>query len=71
MNSDGFIHDHPQFVDMLAIVSSRQNVAVALVEKDYWVTHALWSILESGLSCWFKGGTSLSKGFGLIQRFSV
>jgi hypothetical protein len=41
-----------------------------MVEKDYWVTHALWAIHEQGFEVWFKGGTSLSKGFGLIERFS-
>ncbi len=41
-----------------------------MVEKDYWVTHSLWALQQSGLSIWFKGGTSLSKGFSLIERFS-
>jgi hypothetical protein len=34
------------------------------------VTHTLWALHRTGLDMWFKGGTSLSKGFGLIQRFS-
>ncbi len=34
------------------------------------MTHTLWSLKEHGLEVWFKGGTSLSKGFGLIHRFS-
>ena len=34
------------------------------------MTHTLWALHETGLDIWFKGGTSLSKGFGLIQRFS-
>jgi hypothetical protein len=42
----------------------------ALVEKDYWVAHTLWALHEQGFDLWFKGGTSLSKGFGLIERFS-
>ena len=42
----------------------------ALIEKDYWVTHTLWGLHETGLDIWFKGGTSLSNGFCLIQRFS-
>ena len=29
-----------------------------------------WALQASGLDVWFKGGTSLSKGFGLIERFS-
>jgi hypothetical protein len=65
-----FIHDDPDFPQLLAIVARETGIAAALVEKDYWVTHCLWALHETGLDLWFKGGTSLSKGFGLIQRFS-
>ncbi|MBI5481902.1 MAG: nucleotidyl transferase AbiEii/AbiGii toxin family protein [Deltaproteobacteria bacterium] len=65
-----FVHDDPEFDDLLRIVAERRGLAVGLVEKDYWVTHVLWSLHELGLEVWFKGGTSLSKGFGLIERFS-
>ena len=40
------------------------------MRADDWITHALWALHETGLDLWFKGGTSLSKGFGLIERFS-
>ena len=43
----------------------------ALIEKDYYVTEALRIIAETvGDKVIFKGGTSLSKGWNLIQRFS-
>ena len=43
----------------------------ALIEKDYYVTEALRCIaIASGDKVIFKGGTSLSKGWDLIQRFS-
>ncbi len=70
MARGAFVHDDPQFGDLLTIVAERQGVAEALVEKDYWVTHTLWALRDAGLRVYFKGGTSLSKGFGLIQRFS-
>jgi hypothetical protein len=54
----------------VAVVARRRRLAPALVEKDYWVTHVLWGLHRLGLEVWFKGGTSLSKGFGLIERFS-
>ena len=65
-----FVHEDPQFGDLLRVVADRRHLALALVEKDYWVTHVLWALLEQGFDVWFKGGTSLSKGFGLIERFS-
>ncbi|MBI5764584.1 MAG: nucleotidyl transferase AbiEii/AbiGii toxin family protein [Planctomycetes bacterium] len=43
----------------------------AIIEKDYYVTEALRSIAAvSGDKIIFKGGTSLSKGWNLIERFS-
>src|SRR5690606_36377395 len=63
-------HEDPEFHDLLLIVAEERGLSVALVEKDYWVTHSLWALQHAGLDIWFKGGTSLSKGFGLIERFS-
>lgn len=44
------------------------------VEKDFWVCWTLDALFhgltEGGPRLLFKGGTSLSKGFGLISRFS-
>jgi len=42
------------------------------VEKDWWVTMVLKSLFETTCSDYlvFKGGTSLSKGWNLIERFS-
>ncbi|MDF1561992.1 MAG: nucleotidyl transferase AbiEii/AbiGii toxin family protein [Deltaproteobacteria bacterium] len=65
-----FVHQDPEFDRLLRIVAQDREIDVALVEKDYWVTHSLWALHQTGLDLWFKGGTSLSKGFGLIQRFS-
>jgi hypothetical protein len=65
-----FVHDDPAFASLLTQVADATRVAPALVEKDYWITHALWALHETGLDLWFKGGTSLSKGFGIIERFS-
>jgi hypothetical protein len=64
------VHDAPEFAALLDQVSDHVDVAPALVEKDYWITHSLWALHETELAIWFKGGTSLSKGFGIIERFS-
>ncbi|MDT8342288.1 MAG: nucleotidyl transferase AbiEii/AbiGii toxin family protein [Longimicrobiales bacterium] len=66
-----FLHDRKDFPDLVAGVATERGVADVLVEKDYWVCHVLWSLKHvSGFEIQFKGGTSLSKGFGLIERFS-
>jgi len=65
-----FIHHDPESPDLLRIVTEARQIPVSLIEKDYWVTHTLWALQDLGLEVWFKVGTSLSKGFNLIQRFS-
>jgi len=65
-----FVHDDADFDALLQIVAEKRGLGVALIEKDYWVTHTLWALHAQGFEVWFKGGTSLSKGFGLIERFS-
>ena len=65
-----FPHDEPSFGDLIRAVKSRTSLDEGQVEKDYWITHVLWALHEAGLDVWFKGGTCLSKGYGLIERFS-
>lgn len=65
-----FLHNDPEFNVLLAIVSARHGIDTVLVEKDYWIMHALYGLQQLGIEFELKGGTSLSKGFGLIKRFS-
>lgn len=58
-----------------AIIATAEHFGIAeiYVEKDYWVTFALKQIFTDFKSkdiAVFKGGTSLSKCFGIIERFS-
>jgi hypothetical protein len=50
----------------------RRNVSAVVLEKDFWVCWLLGILFESEFagSLVFKGGTSLSKVFGVIERFS-
>jgi hypothetical protein len=50
----------------------RRNVSPVVLEKDFWVCWLLGVLFESEFagSLVFKGGTSLSKVFGVIDRFS-
>jgi len=65
-----FLHNHRQFPDLIRIVAEAQGIAPALVEKDYWIMQSLYGLQQLGLTFELKGGTSLSKGYGLISRFS-
>ncbi len=66
----GFLHNDSEFSQLLSIAATNAGLDVELVEKDYWVTHVLWWLQHTQFGIDFKGGTSLSKCFGLIQRFS-
>ena len=50
----------------------QRNISPVLMEKDFWVCWLLGILFESEFarSLVFKGGTSLSKVFGVIDRFS-
>jgi hypothetical protein len=58
---------------LFAATAQRLGTTPQNVEKDFWVCwtlDALFNGLGDGPRLLFKGGTSLSKAFGLIQRFS-
>jgi hypothetical protein len=69
MSAD-FLHNHPQFADLIRIVAEQKGIDPALVEKDYWIMHCLHGLQQLGLTFELKGGTSHSKGFQIINRFS-
>ncbi|MEO7044512.1 MAG: nucleotidyl transferase AbiEii/AbiGii toxin family protein [Ferruginibacter sp.] len=52
--------------------SARSGISVKAIEKDWWVTLALKAVfnLPFAKHIQFKGGTSLSKCWHLIERFS-
>lgn len=65
-----FLHNHPNFYDLLRIVADEKNIPPSLIEKDYWIMHCLYGLKKIGLEFQIKGGTSLSKGFDLIHSRS-
>jgi len=65
-----YLHNHPEFADLIRIVAEEEGIDPALVEKDYWIMHCLYGLQRLGLKLELKGGTSLSKGYKIIDRFS-
>jgi len=58
--------------DVLGIAADKSGRPAHLLEKDAWVVWALSTLYSSALGehLVFKGGTSLSKAYGVIRRFS-
>lgn len=53
-------------------IKQNLNVSPKAAEKDWWVSHVIKAIfsLECADALTFKGGTSLSKAWGVTERFS-
>jgi len=65
-----YLHNHKDFPALLNIVSDETGIQAGLVEKDYWIMHVLYGLKQQGFEFELKGGTSLSKGYHIINRFS-
>lgn len=67
-------HDIPRQTKINAYtqISDETGMATYAVEKDWWVVQTLSALFEMKIGKYliFKGGTSLSKAWGLIERFS-
>lgn len=67
------LHEDPKvFSELIAATAERMGLPQVYIEKDYWITKALWHLSSSPQidNVVFKGGTSLSKAYRLIERFS-
>mgnify|MGYP000571973783 CR=1 FL=1 len=64
--------DKKLFRQAIQFTSDQMQIPAIFVEKDYWVTYALFTIFnnEIGSDTVFKGGTALSKCYNIIKRFS-
>ena len=70
-----YLHnDKDLFTEVITEVITEANaqtgIAESIIEKDYYVTMILKLLAKSNPDIVFKGGTSLSKCFHLINRFS-
>src|SRR5688572_12186471 len=68
--AEAYLHEHPEFDQLLRILEQEQGIAATLIEKDYWIMHVLYGLKKQGFEFELKGGTSLSKGYKIIERFS-
>ena len=64
--------DMEAFSELVQATAETVGLPQVYIEKDYWVTKALKHLSESAHvnEVVFKGGTSLSKAYRLVERFS-
>ena len=65
-----YLHQRPDFADLLRTIEGETNILVQLIEKDYWIMQVLFGLKQQGFEFELKGGTSLSKAYHIIDRFS-
>jgi hypothetical protein len=66
-----YLHnDKDLFTEVITEANAQTGIAESIIEKDYYVTMILKLLAKSNPDIVFKGGTSLSKCFHLINRFS-
>ena len=66
-----YLHDDKDlFTEVIREANSQTGIAESIIEKDYYVTMILKLLAKTNPDIVFKGGTSLSKCFHLINRFS-
>ena len=72
MNTEWLKISTERRIEILNQASNSTGLPAIAIEKDWWVTLALKASFALGYSqhIVFKGGTSLSKGWNLIERFS-
>lgn len=63
-------HNEKLFREIIYSAASDLQLPVPIIEKDYYVTAILKKLSEKAPECVFKGGTSLSKCYHVIERFS-
>lgn len=67
------LHNNPKlFKDTVLATAEYFNISPAYIEKDYWITNTLRRLSQNPNAdkVVFKGGTSLSKAYHLVDRFS-
>lgn len=64
--------DLESFKSLISFTAKDMGLLEFYIEKDYWVTYILKNLSKSSFrdEVVFKGGTSLSKGYNAINRFS-
>jgi predicted nucleotidyltransferase component of viral defense system len=67
------LHESKELIkDAIQATADHFNLQNIFIEKDYWLTLPLYRLSQTSLGdiTVFKGGTSLSKAYGCIERFS-
>lgn len=64
--------DKELFKELVEATAKEMDLPPLYIEKDYWVTYLLHNLSKSDYKeiAIFKGGTSLSKAYKIIERFS-
>ncbi len=63
-------HDREAFEELIAGAANELKIPAPIIEKDYYVTMALKELSKNVKDMVFRGGTSLTKCYQILDRFS-
>ena len=63
-------HDRETFSELIVAASNELHIPPGIIEKDYYVTLTLRELVSRVKGMVFKGGTSLTKCYRILDRFS-
>ena len=63
-------HDREAFEELIVGAANELAIPTNVIEKDYYVTITLKALSKKLKDMVFKGGTSLTKCYQLLDRFS-
>jgi predicted nucleotidyltransferase component of viral defense system len=61
------LHQLANAKELFEVVADERGLLPDIIEKDYWLMHCLWGVQQQQYQFELKGGTSLSKAFGIIM----
>lgn len=62
--------DREAFAELVTAAANELHIPPGIIEKDYYVTLALRELASRIPGMVFKGGTSLTKCYQILERFS-
>lgn len=69
MQPDNFLHDLKDFPKLIRAVSHERRIQLQLIEKDYWIMHALYGLTQQGFTFVTEGWGFFVKGLPGYRPF--
>ncbi|MEY9104384.1 hypothetical protein ABH994_005534 [Bradyrhizobium yuanmingense] len=66
-----FLHNHPQFADLIRIVADEKGIDPALAEKDYWIMHCLYGLQQLSYTFQLKAAHRYDPRYTFVEKLQT